>query len=130
MSFFLGALMLQLWYILDHVDGEVARYNGESSLTGVYFDELVHYIVHPLVFFGIGWGLFNATGSVKYILLGILSGLSIVIMGLVVDLKDLLILRKFQQAGEGKFSGENNAQETKNVSVGKSIFSKIYSICT
>ena len=36
--FFTGALLLQLWYILDHVDGQIARYRNQSSLTGMFFD--------------------------------------------------------------------------------------------
>ena len=32
--FVAGVLLLQLWYYLDHVDGQIARYRKTVSLTG------------------------------------------------------------------------------------------------
>ena len=32
-NIFIGALLLQTWYLLDHVDGQVARYRKQQSLT-------------------------------------------------------------------------------------------------
>lgn len=41
-SFLLAVLMLQLAYLLDTVDGEVARVRGASSLRGTYLDLVGH----------------------------------------------------------------------------------------
>lgn len=65
-----GAALLQLWYLLDHVDGQVARYRGTASLSGVYLDYLMHYVVHAACPFGLGWGLFVATADPLWLLAG------------------------------------------------------------
>jgi len=54
----LAAIALQLWYIFDCVDGEVARIKGQTSLAGMYLDYIGHDLVQPMVFIGIGFGLF------------------------------------------------------------------------
>lgn len=69
--FLLGALFFQIWYLLDHVDGQVARYRKESSLTGLYFDFLSHYIVHSIFFFGLSLHAYFSTRFIGIILLGV-----------------------------------------------------------
>ena len=71
-----GALMLQIWYFLDHVDGQVARYYKEADLTGTFFDFMIHFFVHSSVVFGLGMRLFFQTGSALWLALGFLSALT------------------------------------------------------
>lgn len=52
--FLIAVFLLQLWYYLDHVDGQIARYRGTASLTGRFFDFLMHHIIHAAVFFALG----------------------------------------------------------------------------
>ena len=127
-AFLVGALILQLWYILDHVDGEVARYNEESSLTGLYYDELSHYIVHPLVFFSIGFGLFRITGDTAFIMIGFLAGFGIALLSLVVDLKKLVAL----EYAKGSSSATESVQTTEQQggSLVRFVFSKFHIFCT
>ena len=54
----LGAALLQLWYLLDHVDGQLARLRGTASLDGVQLDYLMHHSINLLVPLGVGGGLF------------------------------------------------------------------------
>jgi len=54
----IGAILLFLWYILDHCDGEIARYRKNSSAKGSYVDE-VFGIVLSLAFVGISFGSYN-----------------------------------------------------------------------
>lgn len=132
-NFLIGVLILQLWYILDHVDGEVARYNEETSLTGMYFDTLVHYIVHPLVFFGIGWGVFHMTGNAIYAMSGIIGGLSVMVMSLIVDLKMSVLFSKFQKCLDSDGSNISVKLSNRGISTDtlvRKIFSKIYLLCT
>jgi len=56
-----GAVLLQLWYLLDHGDGQLARLRGTASLDGVQLDYLMHHTVNLLVPLGIGFGLFLAS---------------------------------------------------------------------
>ncbi len=58
-SWLIGALLLQIWYLLDHVDGQLARYHGTASLDGVQLDYLMHHTVNLLLPIGLGWGLAN-----------------------------------------------------------------------
>ncbi len=51
----LGALLIQLWFIFDCSDGEVARYTKTFSKYGSELDYLAHLIDHP--FFCIAFGL-------------------------------------------------------------------------
>ncbi len=67
--FFFGALLFQFWYLLDHVDGQIARYRKASSLTGLYFDFLSHYFVNSVIFFALGVHSFFLTGDFGAILL-------------------------------------------------------------
>ncbi|HET6882831.1 MAG TPA: hypothetical protein VFI31_21870, partial [Pirellulales bacterium] len=36
----LGTFLFQLWYLLDHVDGQIARWRGSASLDGIQLDYL------------------------------------------------------------------------------------------
>ena len=83
-----GALLLQFWYLFDHVDGQVARYRGTSSLTGVYFDYLMHYIVHSLIFLGLGVSAyFSSQGNIAFLLLGFISALFMAFISMFYDAK-------------------------------------------
>lgn len=53
---FVGALLLVLYYVLDCVDGEVARWQGVVNVHWGYFDYLFHMLIKPLAFFGVGLG--------------------------------------------------------------------------
>jgi hypothetical protein len=74
--------MLQLWYLLDHVDGQLARLRGTASLDGVQLDYLMHHTIHLLVPLGIGWGLFARTLEPLWAAGGLLGGLSLLLITL------------------------------------------------
>ncbi len=124
-----GVFMLQAWYILDHVDGEIARFNEESSFTGIYFDYMTHYIVHPIIFLGLGIGFYRTTGSGYYAVLGVLGAFGEILFGLVSDIKDLIIFRDSK-----KFSvppGKIHARPaTLSVLMPQSMSEKVYFFCT
>lgn len=54
----IAALVLQLWYIFDCVDGEVARIKNKCSYEGMYLDYVGHDLVQPFIFLGLGFGAF------------------------------------------------------------------------
>ncbi len=56
----IAALVLQLWYVFDCVDGEVARAKNQASLGGVFLDYIGHDLVQPMVFLGLGFGIINS----------------------------------------------------------------------
>ena len=66
----LGAFVLQIWFIFDCVDGEIARYRGTSSVTGSYFDLMAHDIVNSALFLCLSYGVYFRTGSTIYFVFG------------------------------------------------------------
>jgi len=88
----IGALLLQLYFIFDLVDGEVARYRKSSSLTGVYLERLGHYIVPPFIFMCIAFGLYNTFEDIWIFALGFSASLSLMLLKLVQECKLLVVL--------------------------------------
>lgn len=98
LAFLTGAFLLQLWYFLDHVDGQIARYRGTSGLTGRFFDFLTHHIIHGAVFFGLGFYAFRDTGNSFFVLWGFSSSLAILMFNLVHDTKYKTFFERFEAA--------------------------------
>lgn len=63
-----GAALMLLSWILDHCDGEVLRFRGESSNRGIYLDRFTHRVSYPLVHLGIGTSLYRQTGGAYWLL--------------------------------------------------------------
>jgi phosphatidylglycerophosphate synthase len=78
----LGAVLLQLWYLLDHVDGQLARLQGTTSLDGTQLDYLMHHTVNLIVPLGIGWGLFVCGGEPLWAAGGLLWGIATLLITL------------------------------------------------
>jgi phosphatidylglycerophosphate synthase len=53
-SALLAAFGIQVYLLLDCVDGEVARWRRTTSTTGVYLDRLGHYVVETALVVGLG----------------------------------------------------------------------------
>ncbi len=121
--FALGAFLLQIWYLIDCMDGEVARYRHfevtglvvidkrESSLTGLYYDMINHYIVNFMVPATIGFGLFQARGHASWILLGLLGALAQVLMLAMHDAKCRAILAHLKKYSRVEPLVENSKAE-------------------
>lgn len=73
-----GVLFLQLGYILDCSDGEVARWKNQESINGVYLDLIGHTIVIPGYLFAVGFGVWQQTGRIEALICGFLAALFIV----------------------------------------------------
>src|SRR5690625_602066 len=56
------ALLMQLQVLVDCSDGEVARWRGTSSASGIYIDRIGHYLTES--FLPIGFGIY-ADGGIK-----------------------------------------------------------------
>lgn len=66
----IGALLFPFYYILDHVDGEIARYRGTASLMGSYIDQLSHNVIYPFIFVGISFGVYANSHSIIVFIFG------------------------------------------------------------
>lgn len=74
-NFVTGALFLQLGYILDCSDGEVARWKDQQSEQGKFLDLIGHMIVIPFYYFGLGLGLYLQQGQLIVLIMGFLAAL-------------------------------------------------------
>jgi len=73
-SIIIGALILQLHYILDHVDGNVARLTNKKSKRGLYLDYISNITINPFTLIFLSIGVFRATGNINYLYYGFSSG--------------------------------------------------------
>lgn len=53
----IGAFLVQLWFILDCSDGEVARYTKTFSQRGKELDFMAHLVGHPLMIISFGFSI-------------------------------------------------------------------------
>lgn len=79
---FMAAIAWHLWYLLDHVDGQVARWRGTATLDGTQLDYLMHHICNLLLPAGVGWGLFVRSGRPEWLILSGTWGLGLLLLGL------------------------------------------------
>ena len=59
-----GAALVNLWALLDHVDGNVARYNNSASNYGEFLETLTWAILGALLFISVGIGVYRHPDSV------------------------------------------------------------------
>ena len=70
-----GILLMQFGYMLDNVDGEVARFRRQVSITGKFLDTIGHELVVPSMYFGLGVGTYFRLGHFESVVFGFLAGL-------------------------------------------------------
>ena len=68
-----GVILLQISYVLDCIDGEIARYHKQSSVNGIFIDFLGHRIVIPLIFLGTAFMIYMNTQNIYMLIVGILG---------------------------------------------------------
>lgn len=91
----LGALLIQLYLLLDCVDGEVARWRQQTSITGVYLDRVGHYLAEAALLVGFGVraaDLFHTEGESTnwlWAFLGTLAALGAILIKAETDLVDV-----------------------------------------
>jgi hypothetical protein len=83
-----GCVLLLLSWILDHVDGEVLRYQQKSSALGILLDRFSHIVEHPMMHLALGWSL--GASQPLFRLLGALNAMA-VLMIMAVELEMKLV---------------------------------------
>lgn len=96
--FFLGAILLQAWYLLDHVDGQIARYRHTACMTGRFFDYIAHHIVHGIIPFSLGFYCYRLYPSPLVLVGGFTASVSIIVFNLLQDAKYKTFFEFFAQA--------------------------------
>lgn len=91
----LGALLIQLYLLLDCVDGELARWTKKTSITGVYLDRIGHYLSEAALLVGFGVraaDIFHRAGATTqwgYAFIGTLAALGAILIKAETDLVDV-----------------------------------------
>jgi phosphatidylglycerophosphate synthase len=83
-----AAVGIQLYLLLDCVDGEVARWRGTEGARGVYLDRISHYLVEGLLAAGLGWRA--GAGGVRgtWLAIGLAAALAMILGRAETDLVD------------------------------------------
>lgn len=102
----IGFLLVQLYLVLDCVDGEVARWTGKTSVVGIYLDRLGHYLVEGALLIAIG---VRATGD---------AGLEWTVVGLVAALGALLAKTETDLVATARLAGGLGAMPKKAIVIG------------
>ena len=134
----LAALGLETYYILDSVDGQLARLTGRCSKTGAFFDILLNYLVHPWVFIFMGIGQYRLSGHWLWMLCGSVSALSYVWLGLMWNVRAHVLLESFfgksltlrEEKIEGQERNAGGARRQRRQWVPRQIFSLLHKVCT
>jgi len=58
-----GAMMIQVHFIFDCLDGELARFQQRTSIYGGWLDQMIDRISEFLFVMGLTWGLYRQTGD-------------------------------------------------------------------
>ncbi len=128
--FMFGVIFLQLWYLFDHVDGQIARYRKTASLTGRFFDFMMHQIVHPCIFFGLAFYVYGITERSIFLIWGFVTCLSMIVFNAIHDTKYKTFFERLAVLGSSfKIVPPKNATITEQVAVNfQPAFKKIFSI--
>ena len=71
-----SAVLLEIYYILDCVDGQLSRLRQNQTKTGAFLDTIITYLVQSALYFALGIGLFYDTGKFYFVLLGAVAAFS------------------------------------------------------
>jgi phosphatidylglycerophosphate synthase len=74
-----GALLLQFSYLLDYVDGEVARLTSRHSAVGEFLDLVGHGLVKTSLPLAVGWSAAVETGSPLFLVAGALGAVAVAV---------------------------------------------------
>lgn len=105
-SWLLAAGLWQFWYLLDHVDGQLARWHRTESLDGAQLDYWMHHVVHLTLPCGLGYGLFAQSQQPLWLFLGFAWGVALLVVGLESDTRaKTFVLRLKRLSGELRVVG-------------------------
>jgi len=87
-----GAVLLVLYYVLDCVDGEVARWHGIEDMRWGYYDYIFHLLVKPSTFLGVAIGCWRALGYPELLIAGAIAAVAVLWLKLFLQLPGILFL--------------------------------------
>lgn len=89
-----GAITLEFLYVLDAVDGEMARYKKTSSLNGVFLDLIAHLTNMAVPFIGLTIGIYKLNPNIYVVLAGLSASVFSVLCLNIQPMKHHVIFRE------------------------------------
>jgi len=105
-----GALLLVLYYVLDCVDGEVARFQNVVDVKWGYYDRLFHMVVKPLTFLGVGAGTYLESGNPWLWVAAASAAFSTLWLKMFLEYPGILFLETVLAEGRGTSAAESPDQ--------------------
>lgn len=93
----IGIGLLYLNVLLDKVDGELARYKKVYSLKGIYLDYTNHFIIPPLFFLVLTFGLlpFSVIHPTVLLISGIAAAFAMMLLRVQQNLAEIIFIKKY-----------------------------------
>jgi phosphatidylglycerophosphate synthase len=105
----LGAMCFHLFFVLDYSDGEVARYNKQSSITGHFLDRFMHLVRDTTLFSGLALGAFLFNKNIYILIFGFSAIISIILCASIVNCGWAVICwTRLTEKRKGKTVGDYN----------------------
>lgn len=76
-----GAIILQIGTLLDHMDGMLARYRGQGSAFGAFYDKASDAVTWLAITGALGWAAYKDTGDVWLPIGAIASAYMLLVIG-------------------------------------------------
>ncbi|MGI9611007.1 MAG: CDP-alcohol phosphatidyltransferase family protein, partial [Acidimicrobiia bacterium] len=109
-------LLMQLYLVLDCVDGEVARWTGKTSVKGIYLDRLGHYLVEGAIIAMLGVRAMGDEG-LGWVVIGLVGALGALIAKAETDLVAMARL----EGGLGRMAEQATAIDNRHLAGGRRV---------
>jgi len=123
------AVLLHISYYFDHVDGQIARCKGQSSVSGMMFDFITHYIIFSAILLSLGLKAYFESANMFYIYCGMAASISIVSFNLLIDSKYRAFFVKILKHNEVRINKAQAENEKDKRSIPAKFFSLLHKTC-
>lgn len=124
-NFLIAALLIELYYILDCVDGQMARLKKLQNKTGAFVDTAVNYIVMLFLYFSLGCGLFLRTADFRWVLTGFLASISLLWLSMIWHFRASIFVYFLKRAKSFDVTSSDAINRPAKIPAAKKIFSFI-----
>ena len=117
------ALLIQLYLLFDCSDGELARYTGRFSATGVYLDRIGHYLAEAVLLAGLG---VRAQGHVSLAGGYVSAGLAAAVCATLIKAEtDIVMVARASSGLDGKHDDEALAPRSQGLALARRLASAL-----
>jgi len=117
------AVLIQLYLLFDCSDGELARYTGRFSATGVYLDRMGHYICEAVLLAGLG---VRAQGHVALAGGYVSAGLAAAVCATLIKAEtDAVVVARASSGLDGKHDDEALAPRAQGLALARRLASAL-----